>query len=298
MDKVKITFLGTGDSIPTKTRNHSSILLSYKEENILIDCGEGTQRQFRIASLNPCKLTTILITHWHGDHTLGLPGLLQTLAMGNYQKKLKIYGPKGTKNYLEILKKLYPITIPLEIYEVSNKKIIESPDFIIETKAMNHTKPANAYSFILKDKIRLDKQKLKKYHLPNSKLLQKLKEGLPIVFNKKTIKSSQVSYVEKGKKITFILDTIINENAVSLAKNSDILIIESTFLPQEKALAIEHKHLTINDSTLIAKKAKVKRLILTHVSQRYEHKLHHVEEEAKKLFPHVSLAKDFETIEI
>ena len=152
MDKVKITFLGTGDSIPTKTRNHSSILLSYKEENILIDCGEGTQRQFRIASLNPCKLTTILITHWHGDHTLGLPGLLQTLAMGNYQKKLKIYGPKGTKNYLEILKKLYPITIPLEIYEVSNKKIIESPDFIIETKAMNHTKPANAYSFILKDK--------------------------------------------------------------------------------------------------------------------------------------------------
>ena len=79
--KTKITFLGTSQAIPTAKRNHTAVLLSYKDENILIDCGEGTQRQFRKAKLNPCKLTRILITHWHGDHVLGLPGLLQTLAL-------------------------------------------------------------------------------------------------------------------------------------------------------------------------------------------------------------------------
>ena len=89
MEKIKITFLGTGDAVPTKTRNHTAILLSYKAENILVDCGEGTQRQFKKAEINLCKLTRILISHWHGDHFLGLPGLLQTLAMLNYSRKIE-----------------------------------------------------------------------------------------------------------------------------------------------------------------------------------------------------------------
>src|SRR3989344_3358273 len=98
MEQIKITFLGTSNAIPTKKRNHTAILLTYKNENILIDCGEGTQRQFKIAEISPAKLTKILITHWHGDHTLGLSGLFQTLAMSDYSKKLEIYGPKNT-NY-------------------------------------------------------------------------------------------------------------------------------------------------------------------------------------------------------
>ena len=107
MEKIKITFLGTSDSIPTKERNHTSILLNYKNENILIDCGEGTQRQFKKANLNPCRLTSILITHWHGDHILGLPGLLQTLAMQNYNRTLKIYGPRNTKKFAEEIMKMF-----------------------------------------------------------------------------------------------------------------------------------------------------------------------------------------------
>ena len=86
----KITFLGTSDQIPSRSRNHTSILLTYEGENILIDCGEGTQRQFRKANLNPCKITKILISHWHGDHVLGLPGLLSTLALSGYNKTLHI----------------------------------------------------------------------------------------------------------------------------------------------------------------------------------------------------------------
>ena len=96
-EKIKLTFLGTGSAIPTARRNHPATLLQYKDENILVDCGEGTQRQFRKAKLNPCKITRILISHWHGDHVLGLPGLLQTLNLNGYNGKLVLYGPKGSK---------------------------------------------------------------------------------------------------------------------------------------------------------------------------------------------------------
>src|SRR4030067_2460046 len=99
--KIPITFLGTSQSIPTEKRNHTAVLLKYKDENILVDCGEGTQRQFRKAHLNPCKVTRILITHGHGDHVLGLPGLLSTLSLSGYQKTLCIYGPKGTKEFVK-----------------------------------------------------------------------------------------------------------------------------------------------------------------------------------------------------
>ena len=105
--KIPITFLGTSQAIPTAKRNHTSILLSYNSENILIDCGEGTQRQFRKAKINPCKLTKLLITHWHGDHILGIPGLLQTLALNNYNRTLEIYGPKGTKKFMNLMQQIF-----------------------------------------------------------------------------------------------------------------------------------------------------------------------------------------------
>ena len=105
--KIELTFLGTSDAVPTKQRSHTSILLNYAGENILVDCGEGTQRQFRFAELNPCKITRILITHWHGDHVLGIPGILQTLALSGYNKTLYIYGPKGTKEFMQNLLKTF-----------------------------------------------------------------------------------------------------------------------------------------------------------------------------------------------
>lgn len=298
MEKAKIIFLGTGDAVPTKKRNHTSILLNFKSENILIDCGEGTQRQIKKANINPCSITRILITHWHGDHILGIPGLLKTLALIKCNKTIKLYGPRGTKRYMALLEELMAFDIPLEVHEVSDEKFIETPDFYIETKPMLHTAPSNAYSFVIKDKKRLDKEKLKKYALPNSPLLKKLQQGQNIIFNGKKISSSQIAYIEKGKKFTFILDTAQNENAVELAKNSDILIIESTFLKNEEDQAVKFRHLTLEQAVKTAKKAKVKSLILTHISQRYENNLSEIEKEAKKLFKNASLAKDFDVLEM
>ncbi|MEK6892707.1 MAG: ribonuclease Z [Nanoarchaeota archaeon] len=297
MEAIKIQFLGTGNMIPTKLRNHTSILLSYANENILVDCGEGTQRQFRIAGISPCKITHLLITHWHGDHMLGIPGLMQTLAMSEYNKTLKVYGPIGTKRFFSLIESLIlGFKIKMEIHEVSSGIFIEEKDFFIESLPMQHGIQTNAYSFVIKNKIRLDKKKLKKFKLPNSPLLGELQHGKDIVFNGKKIKAKDVSYLEKGKKVSFILDTILNENAFKLAKDADLLVCESSFSSEEKERAKEYQHLTAADAAAIAKKAKAKKLILTHISQRYEHMPKIIEKEAKKIFKNVQLVKDFDVV--
>jgi len=295
MEQIHLKFLGTGNAIPTKLRNHSAILLSYANENMLFDCGEGTQRQFKFAALSPTKLTRIFISHWHGDHILGLPGLFETLAMSNYSKTLKIYGPKGTKRFISIIQELiFNFHINLEIHEVESGIIVDEKDFQIEAMPLSHGIPALGYSFTLKEKIRLKKDKLKKLKLPNSPLLKELQQGRDIIFNNKKIKAKDVSYKEKGKKISIILDTSLNPNCIALAKNSDILIAESSFLSKEAEQAKEYFHLTAKDAATIAKKSKSKKLLLTHISQRYEHNQVLILNEAKKLFKNSFLVKDFD----
>ncbi|MFH1308142.1 MAG: ribonuclease Z [archaeon] len=299
--KIPITFLGTAQAIPTAKRNHTSILLSYGSEKILVDCGEGTQRQFRKAKLNPCKLTRILITHWHGDHILGLPGLLQTLALNNYNRTLHVYGPKGTKLRFNLIYKMFVFKekVKVEIHEVSGK-FLDTKDFYIEAEAMSHGTPCNAYTFIEKPKLRIDKSKVKKYKL-QGKIISQLAQGKDITWQGKKIKASDLTYLQKGRKITFIMDTLMNPSALKIASNSDLLITESTFLANSEngeALAREHKHLTAKQAAEIAKKSKSKSLILSHLSQRYENNESAILQEAKKVFNNVKIAHDLMSIEI
>jgi len=297
--KIPIVFLGTSQAIPTARRNHTAVLLSYKEETLLIDCGEGTQRQFRKAKLNPCKISRILITHWHGDHILGLPGLLQTLALNSYNKTLNIYGPRGTKRFVPLIQSMFVFQDKIKINaEEINGRFLEAKDFYIEAFPLQHGAPCNAYSFVEKDKIRLDKKKLEKLKLPSSPLIGELQKGKDIKFNKKTIKSKDVTYKEKGKKITIILDTELTDNCYKAAENADLLIAEATYSEQDKELAKENKHLTASQAAEIAKKAKVKKLILTHISQRYQSNEKILLEEARKIFKNTELSEDLMKIEI
>ncbi len=300
-EKIKITFLGTSASIPTLKRNHTAILLQYKKENILIDCGEGTQRQFRKAKLNPGKLTKILITHWHGDHVLGLPGLFQTLALSEYNKELRIFGPKNTKEYL---KNFIRIFVPVfrfkaKIEEVTKKqKFFEDSELYLESEIMEHGIPTNAYNFVIKDKLRIDKNKLKKAKIPHGKHLSELKNGKNIKVKGKTYKAKDFTYLEKGKKISFIIDTVFNKKIEKFVEDSDLLICESSFDDTESETAKEHKHMTSGQAGQIAKRANVQKLILTHISQRYETRLDELLKNAKKHFKNSSIVNDFDTIEI
>lgn len=299
MEKVKITFLGTANSVPTKNRNHTGIFVSFGGENILIDCGENIQRQIRIAGISYAKINRIFITHWHGDHTLGLPGLFQTLALNNLKKEILIYGPFGTK---KLLNKMFDfigkLDINLKIFEVEEGIFFDSKHFYFSAHNLKHGIASLGYSLVLKDRIRLDKEKLKKYNLPSSPILGKLQSGEDIVFNGKKINYKSVSYLERGKKITIILDTIFDSSFVDFSKNSDLLICESTFSKSEKEKAKEYFHMTAEDAALLAKRSKSKKLILTHISEKYENNKKDLEKEAKKIFDNVSIAEDFFTIEV
>ena len=300
VQEIKLTFLGTSGAVPSAKRNHTAILLNYKDENILVDCGEGTQRQFRKARLNLCKLTRLLITHWHGDHVLGIPGLLQTLAFSGYNKKLIIYGPKGTKRFMENLFKAFVFNregLNFEVREVEGK-FFESSDFYLEAERMTHGTPCNAYSFTIKKQRRIDKAKLKKSKLPSGPLIKKLKDGKDVVYQGKKYSAKSMTFEEQGKKVSFVFDTSMNKRIVPFVKGSDLLVCESTFDENFEEMAKDYRHLTSRQVAEIAKKSKSKKLILTHLSQRYERDSKHILAEARKIFKNSHLVKDLDSVEV
>lgn len=273
-ERIELTFLGTGSAIPTVRRNHPGFLLKFKDENILVDCGEGTQRQFRKAGKNPCKVTKILITHWHGDHVFGLPGMLNTLVLNGYSKKLEIYGPSGTKEwvskYFDLVGRRAMGKLDLEVKEVGNGVVFENGEYMLESRKVEHDCPAVAYAFIVKEKSRLDSDKLKKLGLPSSPLLGRLAKGEVVEIDGKKIDGKKLVYNEAARKVAFVMDTRDCDGARDIAKDADLLVIESTYSKEESAEVLERAHLSSVEAAKIGKKAKVRALALVHLSQRYE----------------------------
>ncbi len=291
---MKVIILGTSAMKPTRNRSTSSLILINGKDKLLVDCGEGTQRQLLKAKISPTKITSILLSHWHGDHILGLPGLIQTLSRSEYSKTLKIYGPKGTKNFISNLMKflLTKQKLKYEVKEISKKeKIIENKESIVTANLLYHSIPCIGYSFQEQAKRKINLKYTKKFGLVKDPLLGKLQEGKTITYKGKKITPDKATTLIEGKKITIISDTGYNKKISSIAKDSDILIIESTFLDKDKERAKDYKHLTSKQAAKIAKEANVKQMILTHLSERYKDKSLLLKE-AKKIFKKTTLAKD------
>jgi ribonuclease Z len=299
---IDITFLGTSSMVPTKQRNVQSIHLQYKSETILIDCGEGTQRQMNIAGLNRLKVQKVLISHWHGDHVSGLIGLIQTMSEINKGFTLHVYGPKGSKEKMgHLLKSCYfALRIGVKVHELDPKGVdtfLENEEYKLECVKLNHSIPCLGYNFILKDKIRIDMKKVKTLGLKEGKWLQKIQNNKTVKVQGKEIKPKQISFIEPSKKISFVLDTCFTKNAVKLSMNANLLISESVYTNEFQELATKYKHMTAKDAATIAKYAKVKKLILTHFSQRYKNTKELISD-AKKVFKNSGAAKDFMKVKI
>ena len=299
---LETTILGTSSMVPTKDRNVQSIHLDYNGEGILIDCGEGTQRQMNIAGINRTKIRKILITHWHGDHVSGLIGLIQTIGNSKEISQLSIYGPVGTKKFMNNLLNscIFDLTVELEILELdfNEKKIFfENENYCLEAAPLNHKIPCLGYSFIEKDRRKINLELAKQKGLVEGPELKNIQNNLPIKVGDVMIMPDDVSTIQKGKKLTLIADTSFNANAQLLAEDSDVLICEATYEKNEEEKANEYFHLTSEQSALIASNAGVKKLILTHFSQRYKD-LSDLLDQARTIFPNTELAFDFMKIKL
>lgn len=293
--------------VPTKERNVMGMFLIYNDKGILIDCGEGTQRQMNIAGINRNKINYILISHWHGDHVSGLIGLIQTIGNQNAQFReetgntttLHIYGPKETEERIEHLLKtcIFENKLNLEIHEIIPKRneiltILDKEEFAIEAGNLDHGIPCLGYTFIEKDKRKIDMKKCNALGLKEGPLIGKLQNGEVVFFKEKEIHPELVSTMQKGKRISFIMDTGMCENAVTLSKNVDLMVCEAAYASIHDEKADSNKHLTAKQAGLMANNANAAKLILTHVSQRYKTN-EEITEDVKDVFASAEVAYDF-----
>lgn len=299
---MKLTFLGTGCMVPSKERNVQGLFLKYKNKGILFDCGEGTQRQMNFAGIKRTDTNIILISHWHGDHIGGLLPLLMTLSNVETPKKIKLFGPKDSKNKLEHLFKssFFDGQIDIDVTEINAehpKTVLNTDEFKINAANMDHQVPCVAYSFVEKDKWNINMKQAEKTGLKQGPDIGNLLKNQKIKKNNKIIYLKDLAKLKKGKKITIILDTLFTENALKLAEESDVLIVEATYLSDLTDKAKKHRHLTTKDAALIASQSNTKQLYLTHFSQRYKN-VNELEKDAKIYFKNVTCAKDFMQIKL
>lgn len=288
-----LIILGTSSQQPTRSRNHGAYLIRWNDEGFLFDPGEGTQRQFIFANIAPPVITRIFVSHFHGDHCLGLGSILMRLNLDQVKHPIHCYYPASGKKFFDRLRygTIYHENIYVVEHPVSEEGVVEDDgNFKIEAVFLDHGVENIGWRITEKDQRKFDDKKLKSYGIKGP-LVRKLIEDGFIESEGKRIPIDDVSWMRKGDSIAVVIDTKMCKEAVEIAKDALILLCESTYLEEDKELAERNSHLTAKQAALIAKNAKAKKLVLTHYSARYlDHKL--FENEAKEIFPNTVAATD------
>ncbi|GLB58103.1 ribonuclease Z [Cytobacillus sp. NCCP-133] len=302
-----VFFLGTGAGIPAKLRNVSSMALKLLEERgsiWLFDCGEATQHQILHTSIKPRRIEKIFITHLHGDHIYGLPGLLSSRSFQGGDTEVTLYGPKGLKKYVEVSLSVSGtyLKYPLKIAEISGGVIFEDEGFKVESRLLQHGIPSYGYRITEKDLPgTLLADKLAEAGVKPGPVYKKIKNGEDIEFeNGRIITAGDfLGPAQKGRIITVLGDTRICDAAVDLAADADLLIHEATFSQGEEKLAYDYFHSTTIQAAKVAQKANAKKLCLNHISSRYERSdWANLVKESQSIFPNTEIAEDFKEIHI
>lgn len=299
---MEITFLGTSSAVHSIERNHPSIAIKAFGETILFDCGEATQKQMISSNISPMKVSKIFLTHYHGDHILGLPGLLQSMSLNGRETKLSIYGPKGLDKVKNAIYSFgyCAIEYPVEFIEIDSGIIEDNEKYFIQAEKVKHNVPTLAYSIEEKKKPRFLREKAIELGVPIGPAFGRLHNGEEIEVDGKIIKPEQVlGKPRKGVKITYSGDTRPCEEMVMFARDSTLLIHESTFVEEDKLNAEEHAHSTSVEAAYIARESNSEKLILTHISTRYTKEYEEkMLTEAKEIFENTELAYDLLEMEV
>lgn len=304
---MELIFLGTGAGLPSKERNVSAIALSLLQDlnNVwLFDCGEATQHQILHTTIKPRKINRIFISHLHGDHIFGLPGLLSSRSFQGGNEPCTVYGPKGIREYIEINLKISctHLSYPLHIIEFTEGTLFENDSFKVECKKLDHGIPSYGFRITEKDKLgNLLVDKLTDMGIKPGPIYQQIKESEQITLkNGQVIQRKDVIGENKPGRVVVILgDTRHTMQNKSFVKNADVLVHEATFRHDKHELAQKYFHSTTTEAASVAKAGHVKKLVLTHISARYQKEEYPILlEEAQMIFPETTLAKDFYKLRI
>ena len=298
-----LTFLGTSASVPSAERNHPGLLVESGGHRILVDCGEGTQRQLLRSGAGFRRLDRLLLTHGHLDHVLGIPGLFSTLRLRQSSDVVTIHGSPGTLDVvIRMLAGLWGegrAPIPLELVPLAEGRILDAGEFTVDCFPVRH-RDTDSFAFTFESRARrhLLPDRLSTLGVPDGPERKDLAEGRAIALaDGRTISPEDVlGPPEGGRKLVIVGDTETTDGLSEHVRDADMLVIEATFLERDAATAIDYGHLTATKAAQLAAVCGVKQLVLTHISGRYED--HEILAEATRTFPNSSVAADLDRMTI
>jgi ribonuclease Z len=298
-----ITFLGTSASVPSADRNHPGLLVEAGSQRILIDCGEGTQRQLLGSGAGFRRLDRLLLTHAHFDHVLGIPGLLSTLRLKQSADRMTIHGSPGT---LEVVSRMLAgfwgegrAPVPLELVPLSEGPVMDVGEFKVDCFRVHH-RDTDSFAFTLRSRSRrhLSIERLAALGVPDGPQRGELAEGKPVLLadGREVDPEDVLGPLVAGKKLVVVGDTETTEGLSKYVRDADLLVIEATFLERDAAMARDYGHLTAAKAAELAAENGVKQLVLTHISGRYSND--EILAEATGIFRNSRLAADFDRLVI
>jgi ribonuclease Z len=300
---MRITFLGTGGSTPTPNRNPSAIAVNREGELMLFDCGEGAQRQMMRAKTG-MTIDSIFISHFHADHVLGIPGLVQTMGLQGREKPLELYGPKYVDKFLYHLLSLGYAGKRFEVkaIELRPGDVVRRAGY--EIRAVETVHNVLSIGYVLEEDMRpgrFNRERAIELGIKPGPLFSKLQSGHSISVDGKEIRPEQILGPPRpGRKIVYTGDTRPCESVIEASRDADVLIHDGTLSEETKEYALDYMHSTALEAADVARKASVRRLILTHVSARYSDLggASKLEEEARKVFENSEVARELMTVEV
>ncbi|REH20925.1 MULTISPECIES: ribonuclease Z [unclassified Streptomyces] len=263
----ELVVLGTASQVPTRHRNHNGYLLRWDGEGILFDPGEGTQRQMLRAGVAAHDLNRICVTHFHGDHSLGLAGVIQRINLDRVPHEITAHYPRSGQRFFERLRyaTAYRETVALtEVPVAADGPLAVTPAYTLDARRLSHPVESYGYRLTEPDGRRMLPERLAAHGITGPDVGRIQRDG-----SLGGVALDEVSEVRRGQRFAFVMDTRLCEGVHALAEGSDLLVIESTFLDEDETLATDHGHLTAGQAARAARDAGVRHLVLTHFSQRY-----------------------------
>jgi ribonuclease Z len=295
-----VVFLGTSGSTPTAQRAPAATLIRRGGERLLVDCAEGTQRQLLRSSVGLPDLEDVLLTHFHADHFLGLPGMLKTFALRGREVPITVYGPPGLVELFGSLRRVTGrIAFEVRLQELRPGERLARDGYAVETFAVDHTANSIGYALVEEERPgRFDDEEADRLGVPFGPERGALQRGEPVTLADGTIVRPEqlIGEPRAGRKVVLAGDTAPSEHVVAAAHGADLLVHEATFSDEEAERARETRHSTAGDAAAVALAAGVRMLALTHLSNRYFGP--EVEREARAVFPSTVVPKDFDVVEI